>query len=252
MRSYVVSVDLGKVQDYTATVIVEYDKLAEYGERIYAVRHLERYAIGTRYEEIVDHVCALLVRPPLRGNASLVLDATGVGSAVRELFDEGRLERDRKLLMRLQPVNALRSVLADPTDAVMRMIEDAPIDCDEVTKAARRVLALGHGVECYPVVITGGADARVDWTTRTWYVPKRDLVTVTQLLLQERRLKFAADLPLVAVLRAELASFRATPTTSGNERYEAREGEHDDIVLALAQGLWLAETQSAHLCDVIG
>ena len=42
-----------------------------------------------------------------------------------------------------------------------------------------------------PVSITGGAGARRDkgW----WYVPRRDLIGVVQVLLEQRRLRFAKD-----------------------------------------------------------
>ena len=41
--------------------------------------HLERMPLGTPYPTIVRHVRALLDTPPLKGNAELVVDATGVG-----------------------------------------------------------------------------------------------------------------------------------------------------------------------------
>ena len=47
-------------------------------------RHLERYR-DLRYPRVVEKVTALCQTPELRG-ASLVLDATGVGRAVFDLF----------------------------------------------------------------------------------------------------------------------------------------------------------------------
>jgi hypothetical protein len=54
-------------------------------ERHYAVRHLQRWPLGTSYPQIVADTVALFRRPPLP-DSSLVLDATGVGRAVIDLF----------------------------------------------------------------------------------------------------------------------------------------------------------------------
>ncbi len=51
-----------------------------------SLRHLERIPLGTRYPEIVARVVALMRTPPLAGNAWLIVDATGVGAPVVDLF----------------------------------------------------------------------------------------------------------------------------------------------------------------------
>lgn len=44
------------------------------------------------------------------------------------------------------------------------------------------------------------------------------------------------------MLVKELLNFKVTISTSGHDSYEAwREGDHDDLVLATAMALWLAE-----------
>jgi hypothetical protein len=50
------------------------------------LRYLERIALGTRYPAIVGHVLGLLDRSPLSRETPLVVDRTGVGSAVVDLF----------------------------------------------------------------------------------------------------------------------------------------------------------------------
>lgn len=47
-------------------------------------------------------------------------------------------------------------------------------------------------------------------------------------------MKIAARLPDAAVLARELQDFRVRFTESGNATFNAREGAHDDLVLALA------------------
>ncbi len=92
-----------------------------------------------------------------------------------------------------------------------------------------------------PVVLTGGLTVSCA-ETGEWHVPKRSLCGVLQLLLQSRRLVIASDLPEAAQLIKELQTFSVKITTSLNETYEAwRDGDHDDLVLALAFACWAGE-----------
>lgn len=93
--------------------------------------------------------------------------------------------------------------------------------------AERRALQRARGV-----VITGGRE-----TSRNragWSVPKAELVSKLQALLHSGQLKIAASLPDAAVLARELQDFRVRFTEAGNATFNAREGAHDDLVLALA------------------
>jgi hypothetical protein len=112
----------------------------------------------------------------------------------------------------------------------------------EMIRAALRAKAGGgRPVQLCPVVIAGGHAVRMD-TERTWHVAKGQLVSVLQALLSSRRLQIAKELPETKALVAELKAFSAKITTSGNEKYEAlQERLHDDMVLALAMALWLAD-----------
>ncbi|GAB2621305.1 hypothetical protein [Novilysobacter erysipheiresistens] len=93
--------------------------------------------------------------------------------------------------------------------------------------AGRRALRGAQGV-----VITGGRE-----TSRTpagWSVPKGELVSKLQALLHSGGLLIANSLPDAAVLARELQDFRVRFTEAGNATFNAREGAHDDLVLALA------------------
>ena len=102
MKQYILSVDLGQMNDPTAISILE-ERLEESfkqspmdvrhgtrGERkitrVYALRHLERPPLRTTYDQIVDKVKALIETPALRGNAELIIDATGVGRPVLDMM----------------------------------------------------------------------------------------------------------------------------------------------------------------------
>jgi hypothetical protein len=150
----------------------------------FAVRHLERFELGLSYPRMVDDVAALLNREPLKSaDVTLLLDRTGVGRPVSDLF------------------------------------ELAPLNCTLV-----------------PVSIHGGDHETRDGAA--WSVPKRDLVASTQKLLQQGRLRIAADLPLAAVLAEELGAFQVRISQSGHDSYSAREGAHDDLLLALSLVCW--------------
>jgi hypothetical protein len=90
-----------------------------------------------------------------------------------------------------------------------------------------------------PIQIVGGANVSEEFgMTR---VPKRDLVSVVQVGLQNRTFKIASSLPEADILSRELQNFTVKITDSANDVYGAwREGTHDDLVLAVALALWCA------------
>jgi hypothetical protein len=99
----------------------------------------------------------------------------------------------------------------------------------------------GRGAELCPVLITGG-QAVTRGPNLTWHVAKVQLVSVLQALLSSRRLKIATGLPEAEVLIGELQAYKTKVTGAGNETFGAwRERDHDDLVLAVALALWLAD-----------
>ena len=159
-------------------------------EHSYAVRHLERLGAGTPYPEQVSQTRELVNRLKERnGRVSLVLDQTGVGRPVTELFRTAKLE---------------------PSAAT----------------------------------VTGGDT--VSREGNEYRIPKRDLVSTAQVLLQAKRLTIASSLSLAQVLVSELLAFKTTITLS-RENSSAppepwRERTHDDLVLAVALACWYGET----------
>lgn len=98
----------------------------------------------------------------------------------------------------------------------------------------------GLGCNILSVMITG-ADA--ESSSGGYYrVPKRDLIVGVQLLLQREALQIAGRLPAGPTLVKEMRDMRVKVTLGGKEQYGAwREGEHDDLVLAVALGCWGAK-----------
>lgn len=160
-------------------------------ERSYDVRHIHRWKLGTPYPTIVNDVVTMMSREPLKSRCNLVIDATGVGRPVVDMFNH-------------HP---------------------------------------GRDFSFSRVLITGGDTAsNVDGY---WHTPKRDLVGAVQVLLQTRRLRFpeASKVPEVATLMSELATFQTKINlATAHDSYGAwREGQHDDLTLALAMAVWFAE-----------
>lgn len=188
--SYIVGVDLGQANDYTAIAVAEVRAPAPDGAETaphYQIRHLERLELGTPYPQQVERVQVIM--KGLKG-ALLVVDQTGVGRPV---------------------VDMLRAKSLNP----------------------------------YAVSIHGG-----DATTRDGYnyrVPKRELVSILQVLLQSKRLQVAKSLPDAQTLVEEMLAFKVTISQTGHDSYgnDWRENPHDDLVLATALACWRGE-QTTH------
>ena len=136
-------------------------------------------------------------------------------------------------------VDEVAGLLARPplgTDA--RLI----IDGTGVGRAPVDMLRVRLGGRAIPVTITSGDVVSVgdDGYHR---VPKRDLVGVVQVLLQNKQLRIGPRLPEAATLTSELANFQTKININTmHDSYGAwREGTHDDLVLSLALALWYAE-----------
>ena len=74
-------------------------------------------------------------------------------------------------------------------------------------------------------------------------VPKRDLASAPLVLMQKGQLKIAREMALADTLKRELLNFKVKINiATGHDSYEAwREGDHDDLVLAVAMACWCGE-----------
>ncbi len=90
------------------------------------------------------------------------------------------------------------------------------------------------------VMVTGGQSERSEGGFD--YVPKRDLMAVLQTLFEFGELKIAKTLRHAAALKKEMADMRVKVTPAGHEQFGAwRQGEHDDMVFAVALACWGAK-----------
>lgn len=97
MPNFTFGLDLGQARDYSALVVAERVQVFEgktseeaivpslrLGD-VYHVRGIQRWELGTPYDAVVEAVADLYDEPDLN-DALLVLDRTGVGGAVADLF----------------------------------------------------------------------------------------------------------------------------------------------------------------------
>jgi hypothetical protein len=82
---YVVGVDLGQSYDPTAIAVVRRVD-DDQKDPIFQVGHLERLPLNTPYPGVVRHVATMLNTPRLREKSELVIDFTGVGRPVFDMF----------------------------------------------------------------------------------------------------------------------------------------------------------------------
>ncbi len=132
----------------------------------------------------------------------------------------------------------LRRLAARTPTPAIRLVVDATGVGRPVVDLLRRERLPARLIE---VTITGG-----NATTHeggAFHVPKRDLVSTVQVLLQGQRVKIASALPDAATLTAELLNFQVKISAeTAHDSYGAwREGTHDDLVLAAALALWFGE-----------
>ena len=93
-NEYAIGLDLAQVRDYSAIAIIEKvlppqpDALSStsLNEPEYHVRHVARFDLGTPYPVIVSRVGEMMQHWKLRDRTRLVLDRTGVGAPVADMF----------------------------------------------------------------------------------------------------------------------------------------------------------------------
>jgi hypothetical protein len=110
----------------------------------------------------------------------------------------------------------------------------------DATGVGRAVVDLMVAVGLHPMNVTihGGNEIHADLATSEASVPKRELVVAAQLALQQGRLRIAAGLEHADTLVDELRNYQVKISPAGHDSYNAREGQHDDLVLATALAVW--------------
>lgn len=199
--------DLGQLSDPTALALAQREMILGPAGRLeprFLVRFLERVPLRTSYPDVVRGVRKRLTA--LGEPCSLILDNTGVGKAVADIFKEPVTAEDQE-----------HEALLHPT-----------------WRLARTLLPV-------QITLTAGLHAKQEsWWE--WHVPKREVIMTFSVALQQNRVWVAEALPDAATLLKEAHNFQWKPTKAGNDEYGAwREGQHDDLLLAVAILVWWGE-----------
>lgn len=196
INKYVIGIALGQSNERTALAVVGTEQTGQSSDPVCSVRHLKRYDMLTSFPDIIEdtkgtaeEIIKQSKQPP-----SLILEATGVGAPVVDLF------------------NKQRAALAVSTlEAVM--------------------------------ITAGDMEAR-EYQNGVAYnrLPKRNMASVVQVLLQTKRLKIAPSLAEAQTLVRELSNFKVKiNTAANNETFDPwREGAEDDLVFSVAVACWHA------------
>lgn len=144
---YVLAADIGQSVDPSALAVIHHHRTPldtwtvkegprqgttkqDVAER-FDVVHLERL-LGVPYPEQVGYIADVLNRPPLRGTAELVIDQTGVGAPVGDLFEAAGLAPVRiTITAGAEPMQHGHNRWSVPK-AMLVSIVDAKLHCGEL------------------------------------------------------------------------------------------------------------------------
>lgn len=205
---YFIGLDLGQQQDYTALTIVK--KVIE------EVEEPKRQHSGP-----ITWLVGTTRRPVFREYQLQVVERFDLGTPYMDVA-----RRTREVQRGCAALGADTYVVADATGVGRPCLE----------------LLKKEGVENLIGISIHGGDA-VGYEGSVFRVPKRDLVSTLQVLLQNNQIAWNERVPFRQVLDHELHAFRAKiDLQTGHDSYEAwREKDHDDIVLSLAIACWYGQ-----------
>jgi hypothetical protein len=178
---YFSGLDLGQSQQFTALAVLEKTDFPPVEDGTeppdqYAVRHLERFPLGTPYPEVFTKLEKLFQEKPL-AHSRLVVDQTGVGQAVIEMLKNSEVQAEVSvvtittglkasfdaggwLVPKKDLVGVLQILLQSRRIRVAETLPEAPTLVKELEEFRAKVPA------------GGGGDELVDWRER----PHDDLV----------------------------------------------------------------------------
>lgn len=163
-------------------------------------------------------------------------------------FDWGKYAHRKVVTLRLRHLERVKLGTSYP-EVVERLVEVAQSEklqgrCTMVvdgTGVGRPVVDLLRtkrpGCTVIPVLILG---VELESQDQGYYrVPKRDLITGLELLLEQEYMVIADELKEGPALVEELMEMRVRSTDTGRDQYGVtRAGKHDDLVLATSLACW--------------
>ncbi len=184
LKALILSLDVGQSPAPSALAVIE---RTGNPPAIYGVTYLRRWELGSRYQQVVADVKEIWNNPAVaQHRRELVVDKTGVGRPIVELF------------------------------------EDA-------------------GLEPWGITVTGGFEVTQVNKAAEFHVPRRVLISTVQVVLQGQRVRIADTLSEAAQLQQELLGLKLKVTPEGEQFEAGAPGGRDDLVMAVADGLWFGE-----------
>ena len=99
----------------------------------------------------------------------------------------------------------------------------------------------GAKVKTVGIQYTGGTV--VSREGDNWHVSKSFIVGKFLAAWDEGRVLMPSSASFLDMFQGELRAFRGEMSAQGRAKFEAEQGEHDDLVMSVAQAVWFAETQ---------
>jgi hypothetical protein len=101
-------------------------------------------------------------------------------------------------------------------------------------------MLVDYGLRPIAVTLTAGSQWSIDG--RSVRLPKLTLASTLNVCLETGRLRIAADLPLLPVMRRELEGFKISTSAAGHDTFgNDSQAAHDDLVVGLGLATFAAE-----------
>ena len=92
-----------------------------------------------------------------------------------------------------------------------------------------------------PVAASITAGNSLSAAAGVYHLGKARLIGMFLAAFDSGRVQINPNLPIYPQLERELINYRAEITDQGYAKFEARQGEHDDLLFALALAVWWGE-----------
>jgi hypothetical protein len=211
---FIVGLDVGQLSDPSAMTVLQRQMRIVEGrlDPYFFAGWLERLPLQMPYPAMVKTVRTRL--EPIGERCALIVDATGVGRGVVDLFREGWTDYDRLTMERVTRPGK-------PTIIAVTLLTNALSQ----PRAER-------------------------WDE--WHVSRREVIMAFLLCLQQQRFQGAASLPELHTLIQEAKAFQWKASAKGEEFDAWTTGHHDDLLLATAVAVWWGQLYAPSLAATQG
>jgi hypothetical protein len=239
MADFILGVDLGQARDYTAITVLEVTPVLT--GKLKKVFRMPSPQVWIEGRCITGGEPSGPAQVPATENhyQARHLERLPMGTSYPKQVE--RVKELHDYLLTLPAYKTTKDGLQQPVKPKVSLVADK-------TGAGAAVIDMLRAAELKPIAITITGGDTVTRDGRDYRVPKRDLVSVAQVLLQSERLKIAKELPEAQTLISELLAFKVSINLRGHDSYGNdvgmwRENPHDDLVLAVALAAWYGENR---------